>query len=101
MGARGLIVPGVDAASLIAMPHYGRWTADRLRHGDVEQRDPVLKRLQSETAENQADAEAPQPPLRKVVGVVVNQWNDGAPIPVTTPVTSHTRMATVPTRAGE
>jgi hypothetical protein len=60
-----------------AAPRTGHlWT--RLRNSEVEQRDPVLERLQSEAAENQADTDAPQTPLRKLVGVVLNQWNDGA-----------------------
>lgn len=39
---------------------------------DVKQRQPVLKRLQSEPAKNESDAEDPKPSLRKIVGVVLD-----------------------------
>lgn len=48
-----------------------------LREMDVEQGQPVLERLKSEAAEDEADAEDSETALGKVVGVILDERIDG------------------------
>src|SRR5260370_40300044 len=48
----------------------------RLGQTDIQQRQPVLNGLQSETAQDQSYAKDPEAPLRQIVGIVFNKWID-------------------------
>src|SRR5579872_49378 len=60
--------------NLAAAPESPR---GRLGRADVEEREPILQRLQRESAKNQPDAECAESPLLKIVGVVLDIRIDG------------------------
>ena len=68
-----------EESPTIRSDHEGGRRSDCLGQTDIKQRQPILKGLQSKTAENESDAERAQASFRKVVSVVFKVGIDRHP----------------------